>query len=84
MTLPAFYTTIRSKPLPFTSVSRTRVYGEAKRNFLIRIIGVAISLLKFFPSPSIWGIPSTSVLISNPIRTEQQSRFSFNYSKMSK
>jgi hypothetical protein len=32
-------------------------------------VWVVISLGRFFPSPNIWGIRSTSVLTSNPTRT---------------
>lgn len=61
---------IRLKRPLFTSANRTRVFGKARRNFLTRITGVVISSGKFFPSPNIWGIRSTSVLTSSPTRTK--------------
>jgi len=51
------------------------VWKSKKKNFPIRTIGVAASLLVFLPSPSIWGLPSISVHINNPIRIERQSSF---------
>ena len=51
-----------------TSVSRISVFGKAKRNFPIPIIGVALLSDRFYPSLNIWAIRSTSALISSPIR----------------
>lgn len=68
MILPASSTMIRSTHPPFTSVSRISVFGKVKRNFPIPIIGVALLSDRFYPSPNIWAIRSTSVLTSSPIR----------------